>query len=568
MNADCSAPGLELYSLPAAIGFWRATNSSTTFYPCPLEEACAGNAIQSSNRDYQCAEGYVGVRCELCDTGKDYVKQVGGTCGSCADGGVMLTTVMPLLILIIFLVWFDFWLIKSDLVARCFGWESHEHFRHGLRPKLEKRAAKFRILVGFCQVFCRIPVSFRLIFPPQVVVFIEGLVVFEFIDIFRFFVVPNCLFKLTYYVKIVFVVCCPLCVAIIAYVLSGYACTKPRGKTKKITASKGAHSSVSGAKHKRQQWLFEVALLLAFVCFPSFCHTLFRYFDCQAYEDGYTYLVVDPSIECHDANYKAMAGVFAGPLAVLVPLAIVCFYVGELWRWRKQLCPAVSRPEDLDDSMLARIPSNALVASLHDIHAVVREAPKGQLAKDAMSAIVKMQACFRGNQSRLQEREHTIEGFITNMSEVAAKAKAKEAKTKRLSWREKKRKAMQYSIEKNKALKNEKGKGSTKGKGKLSRRASRRITIVSKVVNKVKKLDVQVGVSLAEVKAAFEIQEQSKGPEHAVRWLQLLARATCLEIRHLEFLFIAYRPEYYWFEAFELLRKVSCAPILAQSLPH
>jgi uncharacterized membrane protein YczE len=514
-----------------------------------LAKGCAGTPIVNGNRDTQCAEGYAGVRCELCNTGLDYVMQVGGSCGKCDSHGVDLTTVAPFLILIFVLIWFVLSLVKSNDMARCIGWASHDDLKRRMRANFEKRAAKFRILVGFCQVASRVADCFTLSFPPQVLVFLESLVVFEFVDIFRFLVVPNCLFKISYYSRIMLVVCLPLGVALLAYAFSGYMWCKPKDKSKfKIAVAKSSFvTRVRAVRDSKSRWLFEVALLLAFTCLPSFCQTLYTYFDCKLYEDGKTYLVVDPSIECHDDTYKVVMGVFAAPLAVLAPLLIIGFYVLELWRWRGKLLPPVSRPEDLYEHTLAAIPSNALVAEMHEIHAAVREARKTQVAKDALAAIVAMQARYRGIQSRTRCTEDSITGFIVNMSEVAAKEEAKRAKSRRLSWREK-RQRLQSTIEKNKV--------------KIPRRLSYKVENAEE--RAMKKGDV--GVSVVQVRAAFERQEQAKGRAHAIEWLQLLVRATYTDIRHLEFLFMAYRPEYFWFEAFELMRKFLLVgfPLLTQ----
>ena len=36
-----------------------------------------------------------------------------------------------------------------------------------------------------------------------------------------------------------------------------------------------------GYKKMRRQWLYELFLVLSFVCYPSFCDSLFGFFDCK-----------------------------------------------------------------------------------------------------------------------------------------------------------------------------------------------------------------------------------------------------------------------------------------------
>jgi surface protein len=64
-DAVCSL-GENLQTLQSSKRFWRATENSTVFHRCLQPEACIGGRIIRS-RDNQCAAGYLGVRCELCD---------------------------------------------------------------------------------------------------------------------------------------------------------------------------------------------------------------------------------------------------------------------------------------------------------------------------------------------------------------------------------------------------------------------------------------------------------------------------------------------------------------------
>jgi hypothetical protein len=73
-----------LESLQGKQGFWRAINTSNVFHQCPKLGACRGGRIVEGNRDQQCATGYVGVRCELCDSENGYaIHQPGDICSVC-----------------------------------------------------------------------------------------------------------------------------------------------------------------------------------------------------------------------------------------------------------------------------------------------------------------------------------------------------------------------------------------------------------------------------------------------------------------------------------------------------
>eukprot|EP00935_MAST-01C_sp_MAST-1C-sp1_P000003 g3.t1 len=73
-----------LESLQARGDFWRAINTTNVFYQCPKLGTCTGGRIIAGNRDSQCATGYIGIRCELCDYENGYaIHQPGNVCTEC-----------------------------------------------------------------------------------------------------------------------------------------------------------------------------------------------------------------------------------------------------------------------------------------------------------------------------------------------------------------------------------------------------------------------------------------------------------------------------------------------------
>jgi hypothetical protein len=74
----------KLETLQTKGDFWRAINNTNVFYQCPALGACKGGRIEGGNRDSQCSEGYLGVRCEVCDYEKGYaIHQPGDKCSLC-----------------------------------------------------------------------------------------------------------------------------------------------------------------------------------------------------------------------------------------------------------------------------------------------------------------------------------------------------------------------------------------------------------------------------------------------------------------------------------------------------
>jgi hypothetical protein len=84
-DAVCSE-ATTLESLHTKHGFWRAINNRTVFHACPKIASCKGGPIVNGSRDSQCASGYVGVRCELCDYENGYaIHQPRAKCSKCAQ---------------------------------------------------------------------------------------------------------------------------------------------------------------------------------------------------------------------------------------------------------------------------------------------------------------------------------------------------------------------------------------------------------------------------------------------------------------------------------------------------
>jgi hypothetical protein len=103
LSAECEQAG-TLQSLIAEPGYWRAINSTTVFRPCPKLGQCGGGQIVNGSRDAQCAKGYVGVRCELCDYDSGYaLHQPGESCSKCKpnEGRDTLILVLCAVVLVV-----------------------------------------------------------------------------------------------------------------------------------------------------------------------------------------------------------------------------------------------------------------------------------------------------------------------------------------------------------------------------------------------------------------------------------------------------------------------------------
>ena len=84
---DCSSPGATLERMPLQPGYWRQSESARFVRSCvfPGNASCVGG----DNVSAQCAEGYRGPLCNLCDD--DYYGGRGVACQRCeGDPGIAI----------------------------------------------------------------------------------------------------------------------------------------------------------------------------------------------------------------------------------------------------------------------------------------------------------------------------------------------------------------------------------------------------------------------------------------------------------------------------------------------
>jgi hypothetical protein len=123
LSAECEQAG-TLQSLIAEPGYWRAINSTTVFRPCPKLGQCGGGQIVNGSRDAQCAKGYVGVRCELCDYDSGYaLHQPGESCSKCKpnegrDTLILALCAVVLVVLFVAITTYGCWPQKLNRLLR------------------------------------------------------------------------------------------------------------------------------------------------------------------------------------------------------------------------------------------------------------------------------------------------------------------------------------------------------------------------------------------------------------------------------------------------------------------
>jgi hypothetical protein len=78
------------------------------------------------------------------------------------------------------------------------------------------------------------------------------------------------------------------------------------------------------------------------------------------------------------------------------------------------------------------------------------------------------------------------------------------------------------------------------------------------LVKSVLKRSGERGIHRAQLTELFEERERANGSRAAQEWLRIAIREARCKVdktQHIRFLYAAYRPQYFWFEAFDMLRK-------------
>jgi hypothetical protein len=347
--------------------------------------------------------------------------------------------------------------------------------------------------------------------------FLKWLDVFEFFNIFQFAFIPNCLYTMDYYDQLAGKVLGPTFVLLVCYF---------------------------GFKLGNQRWMYEIFLVLSFVCYPSFCDSLFLFFDCKEYEDGENYLVMYPEIKCDDPKYES----YRYPVAVMgfvLPFGIIALYFMELVGNRRRLCPQVLTPDEVTGDELEGIPRTVI----------------GDVSpKSTRAAHLEPSKTLRASLHELTQTVLTCDEEIGVTKEELTKAfdaQKKDAGTDRaVEW-------LQI------VLRDARGGAEHLKCPQLStpdevtddelKRIPRAAIIAAAAFHRSgghasgRKKDV--GITKKELAEAFNAKEKRAGTKHAVEWLQTIIRDARGGAEHLRFLYASYKPEFYWFEAFEMIRK-------------
>jgi IPT/TIG domain/Tyrosine-protein kinase ephrin type A/B receptor-like len=112
-GADCTTAGTTFQSMTSLSGYWRAVNSSLTFYRCILRKHCVGGRDETSGSS-SCESTHTGPLCAVCKEG--YYGTAGGNCSICPENESVSFMYMFLIgCAVVVFVWLQLYIIlRSD----------------------------------------------------------------------------------------------------------------------------------------------------------------------------------------------------------------------------------------------------------------------------------------------------------------------------------------------------------------------------------------------------------------------------------------------------------------------
>mmetsp|Transcript_2290 Transcript_2290/g.7733 ORF Transcript_2290/g.7733 Transcript_2290/m.7733 type:complete len:1105 (+) Transcript_2290:2193-5507(+) len=383
---DCDDAGAELETLRVKRGWWRATKESLKVYECPRDRACrGGESTKDSNR---CFRGHFGALCGACRVDYDY-DVARNRCARCRGTHDMLARAGNLSLLLLaaacacvasrcvvaslgvsaaagrtssiffksmrtaaFLFAKDTarsgdatagenFAIAEDVeedVARREEKTAEKLDERSVRRQKERRRfrksllTKGKIVVAAMQIASSTnSVLFQVRYPAA---FSKVTKVFGFLGVFLFDVGSfKCLFRWSYFDKLLFVTVAPFGLWGVATLLYGVL-RKCRGKLKTVEDRQEALSNVTYA-----------TLLFVYVALPSISTYVITYFSCAHFDRGdqrdLRVIADEPSIRCASKRYRRWA-IYDAIMIALWPVGATSAIALLLWRNRHALNPALA----------------------------------------------------------------------------------------------------------------------------------------------------------------------------------------------------------------------------------
>ncbi len=336
--------GIKSSTICSKRGYWRESQNALTFYPC-LEQFndCTGGPIVGGDRDMQCQEGNTGILCAVCRD--NWVRQAR------PDGKIMCTkcmskvskqsfalaimafvfpTVLLFICSLIYLLWqtakrtgsnstseFVSEQVENEVTstADAQGGATGENINAGtastdsssaMPEALKAIGSRFKILIGFSQIFSSFRVSIKMEWPAG---FKQLMALFDFINVDLTGIlsgVDACSLYSPFLTQFVYhMLLLPFCLSgiLIAFCFSKYCFRRGRDGTLFSHTTKLMNMTI-------------------FLLYPGISTKVFRSLKCQKIGD-HLYLEADYSVKCfvgEHLNYTVLAFICMAVYVLGIPM--------------------------------------------------------------------------------------------------------------------------------------------------------------------------------------------------------------------------------------------------------
>lgn len=268
-GADCAASFVTREQVVATAGYW--SGGDFDFYSCPIEEACVNREVNGTF--VACANGYMGLLCDVCDNG--FFRQF-GRCVRCpATGGNHLLAIVGI------------------VAAACFV----AGVLFALRRSLPM--SPLSVSLSFAQILAASNSSYTIQWPAAFNALLEYFKVFM-LDILTV-LKADCAGRLTFLERMQFTLL--LFVSGLAAALLLFTADRLRLEQKRRRRARGSAlpllAALRGLNWSRP---LKPVTFLAIVSYPSVSATAMKLFPCRDI-GGERYLAADMTVPCSGATY-------------------------------------------------------------------------------------------------------------------------------------------------------------------------------------------------------------------------------------------------------------------------
>jgi hypothetical protein len=345
LGSNCKTQDVTWDGVYAEPGWWTAGTKSDTYYKCPIKSSCLGGRILPTRNitlgavKSECAEGYAGVLCALCDS--NYYMS-GEICTICPESKRNSTIGVALLFCGLS------GLFIAALCRAMYVKDSKAHWKgmkNNLTPDAKSKGSLFdrqqmknikmflasasmtiKTFIGFVQILSVSNTAFKIPWPAAF------LTLLQFASPFNFDFIGvsgvGCLVPYDFFASFGAMMLMPMAVMTVVLL-----CYFVRFQMYKCKLGKDFTSAMQTTYTNR---VLQFTMWVILIIYPPVSRRAIQYFICSEHVDGAQYLVKDYSIRCFHGTWNERLP-YGIAFVSLYPLGIPLYFAYQLRKHRHEL---------------------------------------------------------------------------------------------------------------------------------------------------------------------------------------------------------------------------------------